>query len=371
MTLLKYIAKEIFSIFGLTSAILLLIVLSNQFSRYLTLAASGKMLGLQLVHLILLEIPQLLSLIFPLALYLGILLAYGRLYTDSEMIVLNASGFSQKQLLKMTLLLASIVAVPVFLFTVWLNPVVADDRNKLLAQISATSVVKTLMPGRFQSASGGNEIFYIESMSDDRKVLNNIFIAQHKDNNSDSWTVMHANSGYYSYDPHTREHFAVAQQGKRYEGVPGENNFTVSEFDQYGLQLNTPVMYVKHSEIDSVPTLNLLQHTKDAKKHLNNMAELQWRLSLPLCVFILSFLALSISYVSPRAGRFSKMFPAVLIYIIYANFMIAGQDWVSNGQIPPWLGLWGVHFMMIVLGACLYAQRENLFQKFWKTIWKA
>jgi lipopolysaccharide export system permease protein len=369
MTIFKYIAKEVFQIFGITSAILLLLVLSNQFARYLGLAASGKLLGFQLIHLIVLEIPQLLSLIFPMAIYLSILIAYSRLYADNEMIVLNASGFSQKQLFKMTLSFALVVAIPVLMFTAWLNPIVANDRDKLLAEISATSILKTLQPGRFQQTSGGNQIFYIEKISNDRRSLNNIFIAQRKENNS--WTVMHANSGYYSLDPKTKDHFAVAQNGLRYEGVPGENNFTIFQFGEYGIRLNTPVSYVRNTEIDSVSTPELFKKQNDVSKKLNYNAELEWRLSLPLSVLVLSFLASSLSYVSPRGGRFSKLFPAILIYIIYANFLIAGQDWISNGQLPAWIGLWMMHLLMIVLGICLYAHRENLFKKYWIVLWKS
>jgi len=369
MTIFKYIAKEVFYIFGITSSILLLLVLSNQFARYLSLAASGKLLGFQLIHLIFLEIPQLLSLIFPMAIFLSILISYSRLHSDNEMLVLSASGFSQKQLLKITLTLAMFVAIPVMMFTVWLNPVVADDRDKLLAEISATSILKTLQPGRFQQGSNGNQIFYIEKISSDRKSLNNIFIAQRRDDNS--WSVMHANSGYYSLDAKTKENFAVAQNGLRYEGVPGEKNFTIYQFGEYGIRLNTPVSYVKNTEIDSVSTSELFKKQQNANKEFNYAAELEWRLSLPLSVLVLSFLASTLSYVPPRGGRFSKLIPAILIYIVYANFLIAGQDWISNGQLSPWLGLWIMHLFMIILGVCLYAYRENLYKKYWGLIWKS
>jgi lipopolysaccharide export system permease protein len=356
MIIFRYLAKEVLSVFAVISLILLLIFLSNQFARYLTMVAAGKLLGMQFIHLLILEIPQLLSLIFPLALYLGILLVYGRLYADSEMVVLSSCGMSQKKLLGMTFLFSTVVAVPVILFTLWINPVVANTRDHLLAQISATSALQSLLPGRFQQSRDGNQIFYIESMSNDRQSLKNVFIAERA--NNDSWTVMSAKNGYYAQDPQTRDRFVIGNNGYRYEGIPGNKDFTIFNFDQYGVRLNMPVAYIHNKEIDSVPTIKLWQEA--SSKNLEYSAELQWRLSLPLCVFVLTLIAFSLSHVAPRRGRFSKFFPAILIYIIYANFMIVGQDWISNGDFSPQLGLWILHILMFLLGIGLFIRREGV-----------
>ncbi len=366
MIIFRYLAREVFNTFIVISLILLLIFLSNQFARYLALAAAGKMMGLQLVHMMLLEVPQLLSLIFPLSFYLSILLVYGKLYADSEIVVLSACGLSQKQLLKMTFGMSLFVAIPVMIFSLWINPVVANTRDQLIAHISATSVLQTLMPGRLQPTRSG-QIFYVESMSNDKQSLKNIFVAQ-RTNDNNSWSVMEAKSGRYLTDPKTKDNFVVAQDGYRYEGVPGEKNFTLYHFDQYGVRLNMPVSYVRDTQIDSVPTWELWRQS--SSHHLNYRAELQWRLGLPLCVFILTLIAFSLSHVAPRAGRFAKFFPAILIYIIYANFMIVGQDWVSQGQIPSYLGLWILHALMLVIGIGLLMYQQNTC-RILKRIWMA
>lgn len=358
MIIFRYLAKEVFSTFIVISLILLLIFLSNRFAHYLALAAAGKLVVLQLVHLMILEVPQLFSLIFPLSFYLSILLVYGKLYADSEMVVLSACGLSQKQLLKMTFGLSLIVAIPVMVFSLWINPIVANTRDQLLARISATSMLQTLLPGRFQQTRSANQIFYIESMSNDRQSLKNIFVAERA--KDDSWTVMEAKDGRYITDPMTKDHFVVAQDGYRYEGIPGDKNFTLYHFGEYGVRLNMPVSFVRDSQIDSVPTLQLWRQS--SSHNLDYRAELQWRLALPLCVFILTLIAFSLSHVAPRAGRFAKLFPAILIYIIYANFMIVGQDWVSQGQIPSYLGLWILHVLMLLIGIGLIMVQQNSFR---------
>ena len=86
----RYLLKEVLASLLAVTIVLLLIFLSNQLVRYLSYAASGKIAAHLVVQLMGFEIPYLLALLLPLGLYLGIILAFGRLYADSEMAVLNA-----------------------------------------------------------------------------------------------------------------------------------------------------------------------------------------------------------------------------------------------------------------------------------------
>lgn len=355
MILFRYFTREILGTFIVISFILFFIFVGNQFARYLTLTAAGKILGMQLLHLIVLEVPQLLSIIFPLALYLSIILSYGRLYVDSEMVVLSSCGLSQKKILKMTFIIATFVAIPVMLFTLWINPIVANTRDKLLAEIGATSVLQTLQPGRFQQTNDGTRIFYIEKMTDNKQQLQNLFVAEK--GKEGSWNVMSASGGHHQVDATTHDRFIVADDGFRYQGIPGTKNFTIIHFDHYGVRINLPILD-RSDAIDSVPTYKLF--FPSPAEHFNYAAELQWRLSMPLCIYILTLIAFSLSYVSPRQGRFGKLFPAVLLYIIYANFMIVGQDWISEGELTPKLGLWVMHLFMLGVGYFLFTYYTRL-----------
>lgn len=364
MIIFRYLAREVFNAFIVISIILLLIFLSNQFAHYLSMTAAGKLFGMQLLHLMFLEIPQLLCLIFPLALYLSILLSYGRMYVDNEMVVLTACGLSQRKLLGITLALSTFVVIPVILFTFWINPIVANNRNQLLDRIYSASILQSIMPGRFMQANNGQRIIYVESMSRDRQQLKNVFGAEQSSlKNSkvgDLWTVMSAAGGHHYVDPKTKDHFVVADNGYRYEGVPGTKNFTIYQFSQYGIRIDTPISYTNHNT-DSMSTSQLWHLSR--QHHLDANAELQWRLSLPVCIFILAFLAFSLSRVAPRHGRFAKFFPAILLYIVYANFIIVGQNWISEGKLSPWFGLWVLHCFMITIGFLLYAQQAGLLRR--------
>jgi lipopolysaccharide export system permease protein len=79
-------------------------------------------------------------------------------------------------------------------------------------------------------------------------------------------------------------------------------------------------------------------------------AELQWRLSLPLLVFIVTLMAVPLSRVNPRQGRFLKLLPAILLYMAYLTILIAARGALDKGKIPHALGLWWVHGLFLFIG---------------------
>jgi lipopolysaccharide export system permease protein len=345
----RYLVKEVYSASFAVTSVLLLIFLSNQFIRFLTITAAGKLPAVQILYLLSLEIPQLLCFLLPLGLYIGLLLAYGRLYADSEMVVLNTCGLSVKRLMGYTMFMALMIFIVVSLLSFWLSPYVAKTRNHALDEIKDASALQTILPGSFQAVESGSKVYYVQNMSNDRQQLKGIFEADEIDTGDnavpEAWNVLAANSGFGYQDPKTGDKFIVATQGHRYQGIPGDNQFRVLQFQNYGLRISsTPPM--NNKDTDSIPTSQLISQLL----HHNSAAsvELQWRLAMPLSVLLLGLLALPMSVVKPRQGKFAKIFPAVLIYIIYANMILVAQSWLEQGSINLHLGLWWIHGALLL-----------------------
>jgi lipopolysaccharide export system permease protein len=70
-------------------------------------------------------------------------------------------------------------------------------------------------------------------------------------------------------------------------------------------------------------------------------------------VLILTFLAVPLSRVNPRSGKFAKILPAIVIYIIYANFIFIARNWIVDQKTPLWLGMWWLHLSVLSLGIFL------------------
>lgn len=353
MIIFRYLTREVFLTFFAVTFVLLLIFLSNQFVHYLSTAAMGRLSSHLLFSLITLEVPYLLGLLMPLGFFLAILLAYGRLYVDGEMGALIACGLGKIDLIKITCLMAAFVALVVGCLVLWCNPKLLAYRNQLLAKADTRTLLGALLPCRFQQLPGNHgRVFYVENMSRDKKQLQNVFLAEQPPSSDKSLkpSVLFAQSGYQMHDPTTHHLFLVLNQGYWYAGIPGEKEYRIIHFDHLGLRLDKQVRQFVPLEQQSMPTWTLWQTHADRNK---NLAELEWRMAMPISVGLLALLAVSLSEVKPRQGRYAKLIPAVLIYTVYANLLFVSRSWVERGVISPEMGMWWVHALLALLTALL------------------
>lgn len=368
MILARYLTKEVLNTLLAVTFVLLLIFMSQQIVRYLGYAAVGKLAPNMLLQLLGFEIPFLLALLLPLGIYLGIIITYGRLYADNEMIVMQSCGLSSKDLFKITSVFTIFITALVLGLMVWINPIIAVKRDQLLAQVfSVESILNSLMPGRFQVSPDGKRVVYVESVSHDHKQANNIFIANQahqpiSENAPSEWTVVSASQGAEWKDPATHQSFLVASHGSRYEGIPGQNDYKIFQFKTYAVELPTSATDAENKDVETMPTFALLKqyHDPDAA------AEFQWRFSIPISALLLALLALPLSHVAPRQGRYSQIFPAILIYVIYVNLLFVARNWLEQKTVPISLGIWWVHGVFLLLVGLFIFFRSKTFKQWIK-----
>lgn len=351
MIIFRYLAKEVYATLLATTFVLILIFISNQFIHYLSQAATGGLPVKAVMKLMSLQVPLLLGYMLPLGLFLGIMLAYGRLYVDNEMTVMAACGLSRLQLLNMTLGFSFIVAMLVALLMLWLEPHMAWYRDHIFAEAAVASPIETIFPRRFQTIGDGKWVVYVGDVSRDRKELQDVFVAHIPDTPALPWTVVSAAGGHASINPTTQDQFINLTKGYRYLGIPGHKDFQVVQYDLYGVRIQPGKLHMKN-ETEVLPTLELWQ-----KRHSDRLAatELQWRFAMPIAAFILAFLAVPLSQIRPRRGRYAKILPALLIYIVYADLILVSQAAVENSKLAPFPGLLWVHSGMLLLAFVLTA----------------
>ncbi len=350
MIIPRYLTREIVNALIAVTTVLLLALLCQQIVRYLNFIAIGKIPTDVLLQLVSFEVPYLLALLLPLGLYLGILLAYGRLYADNEMTILHMSGFSHKRVIQHTGMIALLVAATVLILMVWINPLISAKRQQVMASDEATvHLVQTLIPGRFQVSPDGRHVMYVEKLSRDHNRAENVFLAQEKKNTDDStqqnpWMLVYANEGYQIKDKATREQYFVTADGHRYEGRPGQNTYKIIQFKKYSVRIPPNDVRVTHQENETLSTTQLWQDYPTPKR----AAELQWRFSIALSTFLLALLAVPLSTIRPRQGRYLTLLPAILIYIVYFNLLIIARRWVEQESVSVSIGMWWVHGIMLL-----------------------
>ena len=358
----RYITKEIVTTFCVVTIVLLLIVLSNRFVHYLAKAATGELPISVVFNIVGLYIPELLSYLIPLGLFVAILFAFGRLYVDSEMTVFAACGISTQYIIRLTLTIASIIMLLTALLTLWIVPKVAEIREQVMSEGETFGVMQSLLPERFQTFSDGSLVFYIEGAAakkDDS--LKGIFIAERPSQPGSTergWTLITAEEAQIKREDNDESFYLVLRKGQRYQGLPGTANYTVISFDEYGRAIPN------NNEQKPSDTLRLVNTTTLLNSDLpQDAAELQWRLSLPISVIILALIAVPLARVRTRQDRFARFLPAIVIYIIYYNLFTISRRWVAAGVIPSYLGVWWVHGLFLCVALVLIAKETHWFKR--------
>ena len=360
MIIFRYLSREVLLTFSAVSAVLLVIIMSGRFIKYLAQAAQGILDPGVLLMIMGYRIPGFLQLILPLGLFLGILLAYGRLYLESEMTVLTATGMSEQRLLSYTMIPAILVAVICGWLSFMLTPQGVQNVAQILNEQDALTEFDTLLPGRFQSLRDGTRVTYAQDLSSGRDELRNVFISEKRDvrktsDSDDGITVLVAKTGRQQIQE-DGSRYLVLNDGYRYDGTPGEADYRVIRYETYGVLLPRPSVEVKVGDREGLPTSQLF-----ADPQPRMQSELQWRLSIPLLVLIVTLIAVPLSRVNPRQGRFLKLLPAILLYMSYLALLVAARSALDKGRIPIAVGLWPVHGVFLLIGLLLlYLQPVQL-----------
>ncbi|MDY0006972.1 MAG: LPS export ABC transporter permease LptF [Spongiibacteraceae bacterium] len=349
MILFRYLLREILATMAAVTVVLMVIIVSGRFVKYLAQAAAGDLAPELLLQVIVLRLPSFLELVLPLALFVAILLAYGRMYVDSEMTVMNMGGLSVARLASYSLVPAIFVAVLVAWISLFVSPAGIDKVQRILEDAKSTQGAERLVEGHFRMANDSARVSYVAEVVEDGSQMRDIFIADvvRSDAGADELAVVVAHAGQTRVDGDSGDRYLELLDGVRYVGRPGESTFQITAFSRYGQRLQDPsIDYAQKN--DARPTAKLLNSTES-----KDQATLQWRISLALLVPVVALIAQALARTNPRRGRFGKMFPAFLLYMLYLVLLNAAREMLDKSEVSPLVGLWWVHAVFLALALAL------------------
>jgi len=349
-TVQRYVLREVVQTWLAVTGVLVAILVSNQLSRVLGQAADNQYGRHVVLDLIALGAIMNLSVIVPVGLLLAVVLTLGRLYHDSEMAALQACGFAPARLLVPLFCFASVIAVGLA-WLVFVQVPQADSQVQLLRQSALKEAqFGQLDAGRFRSFSGGDAVFYAERV-DQEGVLHNVFVQRETAGRIE---VALADTATYSKAALNGMHLVTLFNGRRYEGVPGREDFRVIEFREHGIPIATPSDVAGTRDPDTKPTRELL-----GSHDPSDVAQLQFRTSTPLMALVLTLIAVPLSRLRPRQGRYTHVGFAIVVYFVYSNLLSAAKVWIEKGDLPPAVGVWWVHLAALALGVYLVSRETR------------
>ena len=343
-TVQRYVLREVIQTWLAVTGVLVAILVSNQLSRVLGQAADNQYGRHVVFDLIALGAIMNLSVIVPIGLLLAVVLTLGRMYHDSEMAALQACGFGPARLLAPLFCFAAVIALGLA-WLVFVQVPQADGQAQLLRQSALKEAqFGQLDAGRFKAFSGGDAVFYAERV-DAEGILHNVFVQRESAGRIE---VALADTATYSKAAPNGVHLVTLFNGRRYEGVPGRNDFRVIEFREHGIPISTPSDVAGTQDPDTKPTRDLLGSAAPS-----DIAQLQYRTSTPLMALVLTLVAVPLSRLRPRQGRYARVGFAIVVYFIYSNLLSAAKVWLEKGDLPPVIGVWWVHAAALALGLYL------------------
>jgi lipopolysaccharide export system permease protein len=385
----RYLARELLVSFVAAVMILLLVVTGATLADLLAKIARGRVAADLLLALVGLQTVDTLTLLVPLSAFLGVQIAYGRLYRESEMAVFSASGLPVTGLLRPLALFIFPLAIVTSMVSFWLAPAAVRQKQTLQEEASRSLIVAGLEPGRFVELPNNDGVIYVESMSSDGTKFEKLFIASERVNTpgvpntappvpgtqakpaapptpppppdpnaktTTSINVITATDGELYHEADGIERFLGLNDGFRVEGVLGQDNFRLLRYQRNDMKLSD-------SDNDSTPdsvkrsatTTELL-----ASNDLVQRAELQWRLIAPISVLVLGLLALPLAKSSPREPRYARLLIALLGWFIYYNCLAIGRSKMSQGAFDPRFGFWWVVIPTFLIAIFLIKRGQEL-----------
>ena len=347
----RAIRRELRNTVGAVFTTLFTIVITVMLIRILGDAAGGRVASGDVVALLgfaaLIYLPVILSL----TAFVSVLLVVARSYQDSEMIVWFASGLSLMRWIRPVMA----IGIPIVLLTASLSLWLTPWASRLSAEYKETfknrEDISRISPGKFQESASGDRIFFVEGLSSDTRHVENVFVSQSRDKNN---SVVVAQVGSINVDARG-DKLLELRNGHRYDGTPGTPDFQTMDFGRYVIVISGSNREIEDNKSSRVlPTAALI-----AAPVPSNMAELLWRISLPIMCLLQMLLAIPLGFVNPRRGRTLNLMIALVLAISYLNSLGIVQAAVGQGRLSFGAAWWPLHLAAFLIITLLFFWRNN------------
>lgn len=325
--------KTIFSVL----IVLVVIIVSRHFIKILKMAVDGLISTEAILSILGLKIILACASFIVPAVFVSVLMVLGRMYRDLEMSALSSAGAGVGRFY----LAVFKTIIPVVFLAAWMSlyisPWAADKVEQVIHEQKKSVGVRAIAEGKFSEYNDGKIVFYVEKMTPDN-MMHDVFLQTKRGKGVGIVTAEKAQVREIDGDL-----YMVFLNGERVQGKAGDVDYIFESFSQYGMRLDD-TSGIKENVIAGIETQKLF-NTDD----LNELRELYHRLSIPISILVLTVMAVPLAQVSPRSGVYGNLVSAFLIYFSFANFEKVSGSWMVKGEIPAWLGFWGVYFFAALL----------------------
>ncbi len=346
-TLLRELALSVAGIL----VVLIAIALVTLFIRLLGDAARGEVANEAVITYLGFNLLYFLPVLLSIALFVGVLLVFTRLWRDSEMVIWLNNGLSLYQWISPVLQLAMPLVLIIAALTLVLIPWSLNKKDEYRQELKNRSETALISPGLFAESQGGRRVYFVEGLNPFTGVVKDVFL-QTQDH--DKIGVVVAQEGRHQLEEDGAR-YLILKHGRRYEGTPGQGDFSALEFERYWIRLEPGLARDTDKSSKQARLSALLKSSDPVYK-----GELIWRLGFPVSAMVLAMMAIPLAVVNNRSRRSFGLIGALLIYFIYNNLVSVGQAWVVQERMNAVMGFLFGHVPMLVTLVILFVARTRL-----------
>ena len=361
MILYKYIFKDIIKVQVVTLVVLASVFLCQTVIKYLGQASSGSFPMKVVTELVAYSMPSIGFILIPMTLYVGIIVSLSSMSSDSEMVVMRASGISGVTFVKITLVLAVISAIVTGINCFYLMPASNEALTSIKDNAQNDPNYLPIESGKFTDF--GPYTLYIHHVSNQKtdKTLDQIFVLRRQEslmNLNDGFSFLSASSGSLRRDA-TGIYWLNLKNGILYRSSGEKEKLEEVSFTD----LSVPIPFSPEDDnsdesLKSVSTLKLMSDDSPAAQ-----IELQWRVAPVLACFIFAIMAVPLSMINPRQGRFTRLGPAIILFVSYYLALLSVRNLLNNEKIGIYPGMYLVPILFIIFVLIPLNREKKFFKK--------
>ena len=354
----RYLLSNLFVFFFAITFIIGLIVFGNQFVLTAQESISFGIPIKELMPLVGFNMLRDIPIILTLSLFLSIIITISQLYKNSEAVVMNSIGLGDRAFMNLIKPIVFFTFIIVFYLTIFAVPWAKQQKSYAEDETVNASEFSFITEGKFESFKNGDIVFYAsESRISDiagEQNMEEIFI--YALDNENPVIVLASKAKKYT-DAKSDSIYLRLINGTRYEGLPGDENINILNFEKYDLEIvsgDVQKSITNFSEIEERDTIDLLR-----EGGANANAEIQWRISQPISVLILSIFGVFLGKTSPRTGKGINLIIGLVVFMLYTNSLGVAKSAIESGHLNPLIGMWGIHLLLLIILIIFYQFRQG------------
>jgi lipopolysaccharide export system permease protein len=329
----RYLIREISKPFAAILGVLVALFAGYSLASILSDAVNGLLPFVTIAKLAGLKVLIALEVLIPISLYIAVVLAFGRLYADSECTAMSALGMTPRQLGRPVLALAAVLAVTVSCLSLVVRPWAYGTSHTITQHAAVMLNVNAMEAGTFYASQDGARVIFLTHRAGPGTPAQDVFVERKLDGHTE---VIFAKLA-APLQALPSGHRQVYLSGAHIYELDPQNSQNDQILNVQGISVNPDGPAAGAPGYSPVAASTLWLAGSDTPA---NIAEFQWRLSTGISTLLLGLLGIPLSRGRPRQSKYAKFGPAILVYSAYYLLCTSARTWVEHGEVGKVPGLW-------------------------------